>query len=574
MMMRRLKGIAASSGIAMGQAYHLVEPTLSINKKQINDAHAELERLRAAIKKAQLELEGIRDHAKKEVGIDHAAIFEAQLLILHDREFWQPIEDEVRVKFVNAEYALKEMVACIIAQFKTIESEYLQERAADIHDVTNRILVHLLGATSFDLKTLTEEVIIVADDLTPSDTAQLNRQFVKGFITNKGGRTSHTAIMANSMEIPAIVGTKQATVEIENGDYVIVDAIRGIIMIDPSEELIQQYHLEKREFEAQKTEWTKLVHERTRSKDGHPIELAANIEAPNDLDSVIQNGGEGIGLFRTEFLYMGKEQLPTEEEQFAAYKAVLKGMKGKPVIIRTLDIGGDKELSTLQLPHEENPFLGLRAIRLSLKEEEIFRTQLCALLRASMYGNLKIMFPMIATIHEFRQAKAIFSEEREQLLNKGVAVSENIEVGIMVEIPAVALLADQFAKEVDFFSIGTNDLIQYTMAADRLNERVAYLYQPYNPAILRLVKMVIAAAEKERKWTSMCGEMASDELAIPLLLGLGLKKFSLNVISILKIRSQIGKLNKSELEKMATQALQLATMEEVIDMMMNWEKSK
>lgn len=467
---------------------------------------------------------------------------------------------------VNAEFALKETADMFVSMFESMDNEYMRERAADIRDVTKRVLSHLLGVKIVNPSMISEEVVVVAEDLTPSDTAQLNRQFVKGFTTDIGGRTSHSAIMARSLEIPAVVGTKTATKDIENGDLVIVDGLKGEVHINPTPELVEQYKKATEDFEAQKAEWAKLKNEHTYSADGHQVELVANIGTPNDLEGVKNNGGEGVGLYRTEFLYMGRDELPTEEEQFESYKAVLEGLEGKPVVVRTLDIGGDKELPYLKLPKEMNPFLGFRAIRLCLEEKEIFRTQLRALLRASTYGNLKIMFPMIATLDEFRQAKAMLEEEKANLQSEGIAVSDKIEVGIMVEIPSTAVLADQFAKEVDFFSIGTNDLIQYTMAADRMNERVSYLYQPYNPSILRLVKMVIDAAHKEGKWTGMCGEMAGDETAIPLLLGLGLDEFSMSATSILKARSQIRYLNKTEMEKLAAEALQKSTTEEVIEM--------
>ncbi|EIJ81696.1 PtsI [Bacillus methanolicus PB1] len=559
-----MKGIAASSGIAIAKAYMLAEPDLSFEKKLVDDSVKEIKRFQSALTKAKTELEGIRDRTNKELGSDKSAIFEAHLLVLSDPELITQIEDKIKTEKVNAEYALKETTDMFIAVFEQMDNEYMKERAADIRDVTKRVLSHLLGLQIVNPSMINEEVIIVAEDLTPSDTAQLNRQFVKGFTTDVGGRTSHSAIMARSMEIPAVVGTKTVTKEINNGDLIIVDGLKGEVHINPSQETIEKYKKEQAEFEAQKAEWAKLVNEKSFSADGHQVELAANIGTPNDLEGVINNGGEGIGLYRTEFLYMGRGQLPTEEEQFEAYKAVLEGMKGKPVVVRTLDIGGDKELPYMNLPKEMNPFLGFRAIRLCLEEQDMFRTQLRALLRASSYGNLKIMFPMIATLDEFREAKAILEEEKEKLVSNGTDVSDNIEIGIMVEIPSTAVIADQFANEVDFFSIGTNDLIQYTMAADRMNERVSYLYQPYHPAILRLVKMVIDAAHKEGKWVGMCGEMAGDEIAIPILLGLGLDEFSMSATSILKARSQIRRLSKSGMEKLAEQVLQMKTTEEVL----------
>lgn len=564
--METLKGIEASSGIAIAKAYQLVEPDLSFEKKKVSNVAEELVRLKRALTTSHSELERFRDKkALEDLGSDRAAIFEAHLLVLNDPELISQIEDKIKTEQVNAEQALKDVADLFIMMFEQMDNEYMKERAADIRDVTNRILANLLGVKLVNLSMISEEVIIIADDLTPSDTAQLNRKYVKGFTTNIGGRTSHSAIMARSMEIPAVVGTKLATSSIKNGDVVIVDGLNGEVSINPTREVIEQYKNEQIRFEKQKAEWAKLVNESTVSADGHHVELAANIGTPNDLEGVMANGAEGVGLYRTEFHYMNRNDLPSEEEQFESYKAVLEGMKEKPVVVRTLDIGGDKELPYLELPKEMNPFLGFRAIRLCLEEQDLFRTQLRALLRASVYGNLKIMFPMIATLDEFRAAKAILMEEKEKLVAEGIAVSKKIEIGIMVEIPSTALIADQFAKEVDFFSIGTNDLIQYTMAADRKNERVSYLYQPYNPAILRLVKMVIDAAHREGKWAGMCGEMAGDELAIPLLLGLGLDEFSMSATSILKARSQILRLTKQEMTKLVEKALQMSTVSEVME---------
>ena len=405
---------------------------------------------------------------------------------------------------------------------------------------------------------------MIAEDLTPSDTAQLNRTFVKGFATDIGGRTSHSAIMSRSMEIPAVVGTKDVTGRIQQDQLVIIDGISGEVILNPTEEERTLYELKATAFEQQKSEWEKLVNEETRTMDGKHVELAANIGNPGDVEGVLSNGAEGIGLYRTEFLYMGRDTFPTEDEQFDAYKTVLEKMNQKPVVIRTLDIGGDKELPYLNLPKEMNPFLGFRAIRVCLEKQDIFRTQLRALLRASKYGQLKIMFPMIATIDELRQAKAVLKEEQDLLIQKGIEISDTIEVGMMVEIPSTAVMADIFAKEVDFFSIGTNDLIQYTMAADRMNEHVSYLYQPYNPAILRLVNCVIEAAHKEGKWAGMCGEMAGDEIAIPLLLSLGLDEFSMSATSVLPARTQMAKLSKEELAKHKDHFLNLASNDEVV----------
>ncbi|EAG6894006.1 phosphoenolpyruvate--protein phosphotransferase [Listeria monocytogenes] len=565
-MAKELKGIAASDGIAIAKAYLLVEPDLSYEKTEVTDVESEVKRFESALEVSRTELSMIREKAAKDLGEDKAQIFDAHLLVLNDPELTGPIEESIKNSKTNAETALQETTDMFIGMFESMDNEYMRERAADIKDVRKRVLSHLLGVTIPNPALIDEEVVVVAADLTPSDTAQLNRNFVKGFVTDIGGRTSHSAIMARSLEIPAVVGTKEVTASVAKNDIVIIDGLEGNVIIHPTEEQIAHYEKIKSDFALQQAEWDKLKNEKTVSKDGVHVELAANIGTPNDLEGVISNGGEAVGLYRTEFLYMGRDNFPTEEEQFEAYKAVVSGMDGKSVVVRTLDIGGDKTLPYLELPEEMNPFLGFRAIRLCFANEELFRTQLRALLRASVYGNLKIMFPMIATVNEFRQARDILLDEKAKLKAAGTEVSDSIELGIMIEIPAAAVLADQFAKEVDFFSIGTNDLIQYTMAADRMNERVSYLYQPYNPSILRLVKMVIDASHKEGKWTGMCGEMAGDQTAVPLLLGLGLDEFSMSASSILKSRSLIKRLDQSEMVKLAEEALNKSTAEEVVDL--------
>ncbi|HHX9866439.1 TPA: phosphoenolpyruvate--protein phosphotransferase [Listeria monocytogenes] len=565
-MAKELKGIAASDGIAIAKAYLLVEPDLSYEKTEVTDVESEVKRFESALEVSRTELSMIREKAAKDLGEDKAQIFDAHLLVLNDPELTGPIEESIKNSKTNAETALQETTDMFIGMFESMDNEYMRERAADIKDVRKRVLSHLLGVTIPNPALIDEEVVVVAADLTPSDTAQLNRNFVKGFVTDIGGRTSHSAIMARSLEIPAVVGTKEVTASVAKNDIVIIDGLEGNVIIHPTEEQIAHYEKIKSDFALQQAEWDKLKNEKTVSKDGVHVELAANIGTPNDLEGVISNGGEAVGLYRTEFLYMGRDNFPTEEEQFEAYKAVVSGMDGKSVVVRTLDIGGDKTLPYLELPEEMNPFLGFRAIRLCFANEELFRMQLRALLRASVYGNLKIMFPMIATVNEFRQARDILLDEKAKLKAAGTEVSDSIELGIMIEIPAAAVLADQFAKEVDFFSIGTNDLIQYTMAADRMNERVSYLYQPYNPSILRLVKMVIDASHKEGKWTGMCGEMAGDQTAVPLLLGLGLDEFSMSASSILKSRSLIKRLDQSEMVKLAEEALNKSTAEEVVEL--------
>ena len=560
-----LQGIAASDGIAIAKVYTLTEPDLTVTKVTVEDSEKEVSRLDDALAASIKDVELIKETALKNLGEEEAQVFDAHLMVLSDPELIGQVKDSITSNKVNADSALKEVTDMFISIFAGMEDNpYMQERAADIRDVSKRILAHLLGVKIPSPATIKDEVIIVAADLTPSDTAQLNRQYVKAFVTDIGGRTSHSAIMARSLEIPAIVGTKEVTSIAKDGDIIIVDGLSGEVFLNPSEEVVAEYRAKAEAFAAQQAEWEKLKDSKTYTKDGHQVELAANIGTPKDLEGVVNNGAEGVGLYRTEFLYMDSHEMPTEEDQFEAYKAVLEGMNGKPVVVRTMDIGGDKELPYLPLPHEMNPFLGYRAIRISLNEPEMFRTQLRALLRASVYGKLRIMFPMIATLNDFRGAKALLEEEKAKLIAEGVAVSDDIQVGIMIEIPAAAVLAHQFAKEVDFFSIGTNDLIQYTMAADRMNERVSYLYQPYNPSILTLIKHVIDSAHKEGKWAGMCGEMAGDQTAVPLLVGLGLDEFSMSASSVLKTRSLISKLTLSDMQALADKAInECATVQEV-----------
>ena len=573
-MSEMLKGIAASDGVAVAKAYLLVQPDLSFNKTSVEDAEAT--RLDDALAKSTEELQAIRDKAAQSLGEAEAQVFDAHLMVLSDPEMVGQIKQNIQDNKVNAEAALKEVTDMYIGMFEAMDDNaYMQERAADIRDVAKRILAHLLGVTLPNPSMINEEVIVVAHDLTPSDTAQLDRTYVKAFVTDIGGRTSHSAIMARSLEIPAIVGTKEITDKVKAGDILAVNGIIGDVIIDPTDAEKSEFEAEAKAYADQKAEWDKLKNAETVTADGKHVELAANIGTPKDLEGVHKNGGEAVGLYRTEFLYMDSSDFPTEEDQYQAYKAVLEGMEGKPVVVRTMDIGGDKELPYLTLPHEMNPFLGYRALRISLSElgDGMFRTQMRALLRASVHGNLRIMFPMVATLKEFRAAKAIFEDEKQKLVNEGVEVSNDIQVGIMIEIPAAAVLADKFAKEVDFFSVGTNDLIQYTMAADRMNERVSYLYQPYNPSILRLIKNVIDAAHAEGKWAGMCGEMAGDQTAVPLLLGMGLDEFSMSATSILKTRSLMKRLDTTKMAELADRALkECDTMEEVVALVEEYTK--
>ncbi|MFZ2353538.1 phosphoenolpyruvate--protein phosphotransferase [Paucilactobacillus nenjiangensis] len=563
-MSNRLSGIAASNGIAIAKAYMLVDPDLSFNEETITDTKREVERLHDSFSESKKELEIIKEHAVKSLGEEEAAVFEAHITILTDPELIGAIETKINDDKVNAESAVKTVTDMYIGMFEAMtDNPYMQERAGDIRDVTKRVTSHLLGVILPSPSLIDSTSIVVSHDLTPSDTAQLDRQFVKAFITDIGGRTSHSAIMSRTLEIPAIVGTGDATTSIKDGDTIIVDGNTGDIIIDPSDDEIKQYEAEAAKFEAEQAEWKSLKDAKTVSADGKHFDIAANVGTPDDLDGVLDNGGEAIGLFRSEFLYMNSSELPTEDEQFEAYKKVAEGMNGKQVVVRTMDIGGDKHLPYLPLPEEMNPFLGYRAIRISLSQQDIFRTQLRALLRASNYGKIAIMFPMIATVNEFKQARAIYDEERQKMIDAGQPVADNIEVGMMMEIPAAVIIADKLAKYADFFSIGTNDLIQYTFAADRGNEHVSYLYQPYNPSLLRLIKQVIDTAHAEGKWAGMCGEMAGDQIAVPILMGLGLDEFSMSATSMLQTRSLMKRLNTADVKTLADKALELETNEEV-----------
>lgn len=573
-MTKMLKGIAASDGIAAAKAYMLVQPDLSFFETSIDDPEAEIKRLDDAVEASKSELELIKQKATENLGEEEAQVFEAHLTILADPELLGQIKDKIKNDKVNAEAALKSVTDMFIEMFEAMtDNAYMQERAGDIRDVTKRIMSHLLGVTLPNPALIQEEVVIVAHDLTPSDTAQLDRNYVKGFITDIGGRTSHSAIMSRTLEIPAVVGSGSATTDIQEGEMVIIDGINGDALVDPTDAELADYKQKAAEFAAQKEEWARLKDAKSVSADGKEVLLGANIGTPDDVLGANDNGAEAVGLFRSEFLYMNSNELPTEDEQYEAYKAALEGMSGKQVVVRTMDIGGDKELPYLPLPEEQNPFLGYRAIRICLDRQDIFRTQLRALLRASKYGRLAIMFPMIATVQEFKDAKAIFEEEKANLVASGVEVSDDIQVGMMMEIPAAAMIADKLAKYADFFSIGTNDLIQYSMAADRGNERVSYLYQPYNPSILRLIKNIIDASHKEGKWTGMCGEMAGDQIAVPLLLGLGLDEFSMSATSILKTRSLIKKLDSKEMKELADKAVSdCETVDEVVSLVKEFTK--
>jgi phosphotransferase system enzyme I (PtsI) len=530
------KGVAASKGYAIGKVFLREEEEIVITDKIVDDIESEKSRLQKALDDSKDQLIKIKEKALKEMGEEKAAVFEAHITLLDDPEFTGAMLLEIENNRLNAMKAAENVTNMFVSIFDAMEDAYMRERAADIKDVSSRIISNLAGKGGDAFAITEKDTIVVAHDLTPSDTAQLDRSKVIGFITNIGGRTSHAAIMARTLEIPAVLGLGDITTSVKTGDMIIVDGLKGDVIINPSKDQLDEYTAKKEKFEKEQEELKKLINVKTTTKSGRRIEVCGNIGKPEDVLGVIANGGDGVGLFRTEFLYMDRDSAPTEDEQFESYKFVLEKMQGKQVVIRTLDIGGDKTLPYLPLPEEMNPFLGYRAIRLCLDRKEIFKVQLRALLRASVYGNLCVMFPMISGLEEFLQAKEVVDECKAELKSEGIKYSEDIQWGIMVEIPAAAVYADELAKYVDFFSIGTNDLIQYTLAADRMSEKVSYLYNPMHPAVLRLIKMTIDGAHSQGKWVGMCGEMAGDEVAIPTLVEYGLDEFSMSATSILSAK--------------------------------------
>jgi len=553
-----IKGIAASDGIGIAKAYLLIDPDLSFEKKTIDDPAAEYERVEKAFSASIADLATIKQNAKSRLSDEELEVFDAHIAILSDPEMKSQIKDEIESQHVSAEEAMTDVTtnfANVLAAMT--DNKYMQERAADVKDVAKRALSHLLGKQLPDIASISEPVVIIAKEITPSDTSQMDAKFVKGLATDLGGRTSHAAIMARTLRIPAVVGAEDVTSTIKNGDMVIVDGLHGDIIADPSQAQIDEYQAKADSFEKERAEWAKLVDAPSVSKDGQHFEIAANIGTPDDVADALKQGADGVGLFRSEFLYMSSDHLPTEDEQFEAYKKAVVGMQGKLVVVRTLDIGGDKPLNYLPLPEEMNPFLGYRAIRICLHRPDIFKTQLRALIRASEFGPVEIMFPMIATLAELCQAKAIYQECKDELQKDHPGLGDNVKIGMMIEVPLAALYADQLAKEVDFFSIGTNDLIQYCFAADRGNDAVSYLYQPLNPAFLRLIKHVIDAAHANNTKAAMCGEMAGDQLAMPLLLGMGLDEYSMSASSILRTRSMMKDLDTKECAKWASDAINL-----------------
>ncbi|OBY50027.1 phosphoenolpyruvate-protein phosphotransferase PtsI [Aggregatibacter aphrophilus] len=560
-----ISGIPASPGIVFGKALVLKEEKIVLDTQKIKDSQIENEiaRFYAGRDAAVEQLTSIKDRAYQSLGEEKAAIFEGHLMILEDEELEEEIIDYLRSNHVNAAVAANVVIDQQVAMLSEIDDEYLKERAGDIRDIGNRLIKNILGMHIVDLGEINEEAILVAYDLTPSETAQLNLDKVLGFVTDIGGRTSHTSIMARSLELPAIVGTNNVTEKVKTGDFLILDALNNAVYVNPSQQEIQRLKTLQDKLAEEKAELAKLKDLPALTLDGHQVDVVANIGTIRDVEGAERNGAEGVGLYRTEFLFMDRDQLPSEEEQFIAYKEVVEAMNGNLVVLRTMDIGGDKELPYLNLPKEMNPFLGWRAIRIALDRREILNAQLRAVLRASAYGRLAVMFPMIISVEEIRELKSVIEELKVELRNEGKVFDEDIQVGVMVETPSAAVNAKFLAKEVDFFSIGTNDLTQYTLAVDRGNELISHLYNPMSPSVLNLIKQVIDASHAEGKWTGMCGELAGDERATILLLGMGLDEFSMSAISVPRIKKLIRNVNYQDAKFLAEKALQQPTAAEI-----------
>ncbi|TNH04787.1 phosphoenolpyruvate-protein phosphotransferase PtsI [Testudinibacter sp. TR-2022] len=556
-----ISGILASPGIVFGKALVLKEEEIVLNTKSIAESQidAEIQRFYTGRESAVEQLTAIKEKATRTLGEEKGAIFDGHLMILEDEELEEEIIALIRDEQMTADFAASSVIDQQVSMLAEIDDEYLKERAGDIRDIGNRLIKNILGMHIIDLGEINQEVILVANDLTPSETAQLNLDKVLGFITDIGGRTSHTSIMARSLELPAIVGTNIATKSIVSGDMLILDAVNNQVLVNPTQNELENVKSLQQQLAAEKTELAKLKDLPALTLDEHRVEVCANIGTIRDIDGAHRNGAEGVGLYRTEFLFMDRDQLPSEEEQFHAYKEVVEAMEGKLVVLRTMDIGGDKELPYLNLPKEMNPFLGWRAIRIALDKREILNAQLRAVLRASAFGQLAVMFPMIISVEEIRILKAVVAELKQELRNEGKAFDENIQIGVMVETPSAAVNAKFLAKEVDFFSIGTNDLTQYTLAVDRGNELISHLYNPMTPSVLNLIKQVIDASHAEGKWTGMCGELAGDENATLLLLGMGLDEFSMSAISVPRIKKLIRSVNFKDVQRLAEEVLEQPT---------------
>ncbi len=560
-----LKGIPASPGIVSGKAFLFGREQYTIPRRAIRDDQIqnEIKRFKDALIQTKNEILEIKKRISEEMGVEQAQIFSAHLLVIDDSMLIEEVISKLKKEKLSIEYVFQDVLKRYIKVFSDMDDEYLKERISDINDVGRRILRNLIGAKEDILSNLKEKVMVVAYDLSPSDTATMHKKNVKGFATDIGGRTSHTAIMAKSLEIPAVVGLETLTKKVETGDTIIIDGTHGTVVINPSPKTLKKYEIDRERLEAFEKHLLELKNLPCVTLDGRKIELSANIEVPEDVPSVIAHGAEGIGLYRTEYFYMNRKDLPTEDEQYKAYSTVAKKVKPNPVIIRTLDLGGDKFLSQLDVPQQMNPFLGWRAIRFCLARPDIFKTQLRAILRSSIHGKLKMMYPMISGLDELRQANAILEEAKKELKKESIQFNEDMEVGAMIEVPSAALTSDILAKEVAFFSIGTNDLIQYSLAVDRVNEKIAYLYEPAHPAVLRLIKTIIENGHNAGIWIGMCGEMAGDIVMTIILLGLGLDEFSTSPIATPEIKRIIRSVTMAQAKEIAQEAINLPTGKEI-----------
>jgi phosphotransferase system enzyme I (PtsI) len=561
--MKEYQGIPAAPGVAFGPAFHYEDVSYTVSKESIEQVETEIERFDAACSTAKDELALIQQKAQAETGSEEAEIFQAHSMFLDDPALVEAVREQIRAEKVNAEWALEQVVESLSGQLDAMEDEYFRARAADVRDVGGRVMRRLLGMEESDLSSLSQASIVVARDLTPSDTVRLDKSLVLGFATAEGGPTSHTAILAKALALPAVVGAGAGLLEVGTGDQLAIDGSKGLVVSEPDRKTAAEFKALQNEFEAESLAALEHADEPALTRDGHQLEVVANVGNLDDARSALDSGAEGIGLLRTEFLYLDRSTAPNEEEQYQAYKDILDLMDDRPVVVRTLDVGGDKELPYLDLGSEANPFLGYRAIRMCLDRAEFFKVQLRALLRASPGHDLRIMFPMIATLDEVRRARALLDETRGDLEDEGLDVAAEIQIGIMVEIPAVAVLADQFAREVDFFSIGTNDLTQYTMAAERTNDRVAYLGDAAHPAVLRQIGKVIEAAHAQGIWVGLCGELAGDPQAIPVLLGLGLDEFSMAPASIPRAKVVLRNWSMADAQQLAGEVLELDSAEAV-----------
>ncbi|WP_251576212.1 phosphoenolpyruvate--protein phosphotransferase [Limosilactobacillus agrestimuris] len=568
----KMTGTAASNGVGIAPVYIVDKPDLSFEKQRISDSSAEIERFKDALLAISDELKGLKEAATEKLSKDELAIFDVHIEILNDPEMFNQVVTRIRSQRINAETAFEEVISRVIREFESMTgNKYMQERATDFASIRDQVLAKLEGKSLPNLQTLDHPIIVVAHMIGPSDTSQMNAKFVKGIVTEVGGRTSHAAIMARSLQIPAIVGCKGIAHQVKNGERAIVDGFSGTTIVEPTPNQVKHYQQIASQYAAERLEWAKLVDSPSLTKDGQQLTISANIGSSNDIPAAVDNGADEIGLFRTEFLYMKSEHLPTEEEQLQAYKEAVESLGGRTLVVRTLDIGGDKPLTFMPLPHELNPFLGYRAIRISLDRPQMFRAQLRALIRASQFGRINIMFPMITTLEELQAAKKIYYEERKKLRQDYPRIGANIKLGIMIEVPLAALYAERLAKEVDFFSIGTNDLIQYCFAADRGNASVSYLYQPLNPPFLKLIAHIIKSGHQHNTTVAMCGEMAGDRLALPLLMGMGLDEYSMSATSILRTRSMMKGLNIKECQQLYQRAVtECETATQVHDLVEKW----